>query len=393
MLQRADITGARPVILVEAATPAASLGDAQQEAFDRLSLLQLGKQFQAQVLSRLTDGSHLVKIDDAVAGMKLPPGTQTGDVVELTLLATEPRPTFLLGKPSDSATSTASLSQAGRFIADMLQLAQEDGAAPTSVVGKTPLVATPDVPTALIARALQQALTFSGLFYESHVAQWANGTRPLAELLNEPPAKLLNPAQAQAATAQPAPQTAQTPAVPPHLTASPAELSKLVANMKEWANGERVPAEVLQQRKAGLSMLQDDGSTPVSRHDATLNAEGAKLLSLQLDTLEQRRIVWHGELFPGQPFEWEISDETPRGNRERETDDAAQSWQSTVRFSLPTLGMVSATVSLTGEHVRVQVRTADEQAAASLRSHGNMLAEALDAAGTKLDALLVRHDG
>src|SRR5438105_655040 len=99
MLQRADTAGARPVILIEATTPTSAVGDAKQEAFDRLSQLALGKEFQAQVLSRLTDGSYLVKIDDAVASMKLPPGTKTGDVVDLTLLATQPRPTFLLGKP------------------------------------------------------------------------------------------------------------------------------------------------------------------------------------------------------------------------------------------------------------------------------------------------------
>lgn len=387
MLQRADITGARPVILVEAATPAASSGDAQQEAFSRLSLLQLGKEFQAQVLSRLADGNYLVKIDDAVAGMKLPPGTQTGDILDLTLLATEPRPTFLLGKAND--VSTASLSQGARLIANMLQLAQEDGAAPTAIIGRTPLLAKPDAPAAHIANILRQAVMFSGLFYESHVAQWATGTRPLTELLHEPPAKLLNPVPAEHPE-----HPAQNP--PPNVNAPPlttraAELDKLLANVREWVDGKRALADVLQERKGTLSEPGKIG-TPVSRQDAAINTEGAKLLSLQLDALEQRRIVWQGELFPGQPFEWEIADDTPRGRHEQEAGDTVQSWQSTVRFSLPVLGAVSATVKLTGEHVQVHVRAADARTAATLRSHGKLLAQALDAAGSTLDALLVKHD-
>jgi hypothetical protein len=387
MLQRADITGARPVILVEAADPAASLGDAKQEALARLSQLALGKEFQAQVLSRLADGTYLVQIDDAVAGMKLPPGTQTGDILDLTLLATEPRATFLLGKPSD--TSTTSLSPAGRLLTNLLQLAQEDGAPPAALVGKTPLLAHPDAPTAQIATALRQALSFSGLFYESHVAQWANGTRPMVELLNEPPVKLLNSPPAQSPT--PAPGT-PSQLSSPHPAMQTAELDQLLNNVRQWAEGKQALPNAVQEHK--LSLLDaDSGNAAPMRQDATLTTEGAKLLSLQLDVLEQRRIVWHGELFPGQPLEWEISDDTPRHGQETSQGDEARTWQSTVRFSLPLLGTVSATISLTGEHVRVQVQTASEESAATLRSHGGLLAQALEAAGSKLDALQVSHDG
>ncbi|HWT71383.1 MAG TPA: flagellar hook-length control protein FliK, partial [Oxalicibacterium sp.] len=128
------------------------------------------------------------------------------------------------------------------------------------------------------------------------------------------------------------------------------------------------------------------------RADTTLNAESAKLVSLQLDALEQRRVLWQGQLFPGQPFEWEIADDTPRRHGQ-EAEAPPQSWQSSVRFSLPMLGAVQATVRLSGDHVRVDVRAADEHTASTLRAHGGLLADALGAAGTTLDALLVQHDG
>ena len=74
-------------------------------------------------------------------------------------------------------------------------------------------------------------------------------------------------------------------------------------------------------------------------------------------------------------------------------DDAPPQWKSSVRFDLPTLGLVAATITLAGDHVQVLVRTATEGAAAALREHGGALAAALDAAGSPLDSLIVKQDG
>ncbi|MES2934464.1 MAG: flagellar hook-length control protein FliK, partial [Pseudomonadota bacterium] len=98
---------------------------------------------------------------------------------------------------------------------------------------------------------------------------------------------------------------------------------------------------------------------------------------------------WQGELFPGQPLEWEISDDTPENKADQ--SEPEKSWNSTVRFTLPTLGSVSATIRLSGEHVQVLVNTANEETAMTLRSHGKLLADALDSAGSTLDSLLVKR--
>ncbi len=119
-----------------------------------------------------------------------------------------------------------------------------------------------------------------------------------------------------------------------------------------------------------------------------LSAESMQLIRSQLATLEQRQIHWQGELFPGMEMEWEVSDETP-GN---DTEPAERRWQSMVRFELPSLGTVAATITLVGEHVQIRIGTASEEAAAALREHGKELADALDAAGNRLDALLVKQD-
>lgn len=395
MLQRADIAGARPLILIEALLPTTASGDARQEAFDRLNQLTLGKEFQAQVLSRLTNGSYLIKVDDALANVKLPPGTKSGDVIDLTLLATQPRPTFLLGKADGGSGASTSLSNAGRLIGNLLQLAQKDGLPPTALAGKTPLVTGPDVPATQIAHALQNAMTFSGLFYESHVAQWANGTRPFIDLQNEPAAKstgtLLTGTVATPAGNDPKDET--------QAALRMNDLGKLAANVREWISGNTpaeqrasLPAETLSALKQAASSVDQGVRDANNKMQDMIGNDGVRLISLQLDALEQKRILWQGELFPGQPLEWEISDETPKQNHGEDASPPEPSWLSTVRFSLPTLGAVSATVRLTGEHVQVNVRTADEGTASTLRTYGSLLADALDAAGSTLDSLLVKHD-
>lgn len=376
MLPRADITGTRPVILIEATTPSTALGQAKQETLDRLIQLTLGKEYQAQVLSRLADGTFLVKVDNAPANMALPPGTKPGDILDLTLLAIQPRPTFLLGKPDASATT--SLSNAGRLIGNMLQLA-EQGTMPTAVVGKTPLVATPGASPQQIATALHSAIAFSGLFYESHVAQWAVGARPIADLFREPQAKRVN--NATTGTTQPVPTEAEI---------GKNDLNRLMNNIREWVGAERLP-DKLQATQARNPAMQDSVDPIVGKQQELSGIESVKLISLQLDTLEQRRVMWQGELFPGQPLEWEIEEDAPEKNKDQA--EAEPVWNSTVRFSLPTLGSVSATIRLIGDRVQVQVNTANPDTATALRTHGDSLAEALGAAGSTLESLLVKQDG
>ncbi|MBR7990813.1 flagellar hook-length control protein FliK, partial [Burkholderia cenocepacia] len=64
--------------------------------------------------------------------------------------------------------------------------------ASSSSAAATRAAAAPSVapPVAALRAALAQAVSESGLFYESHLAQWLAGQRPLAALLREPLARL-----------------------------------------------------------------------------------------------------------------------------------------------------------------------------------------------------------
>jgi len=82
-----------------------------------------------------------------------------------------------------------SLSPGGKVIADVLAAARRAGDPASAAVARTPLLAGPAPEPGQLAGALRRGLEHSGLFYESHVAEWAQGQRPLAELAAEPQAK------------------------------------------------------------------------------------------------------------------------------------------------------------------------------------------------------------
>lgn len=244
-----------PVVPAEQAT-----NPREQQAFARALAPQLGKALHGEVLAKLADGSFVVKVANIAARMQLPPGAQVGADVPLTLLSVSPRPTFQVGTgatpvfseagpplpqgadpakaplamreggaaqgaavgrtaallqataagasalPGGFEANTTTLSQAGKTIGGVLAAALKAESPMTSLVGRAPLVAASGADAASIAKGLEQAVGKSGLFYESHVAEWAQGARGLAELNAEPQQQLaregvrqspLDPATAQ----------------------------------------------------------------------------------------------------------------------------------------------------------------------------------------------------
>jgi Flagellar hook-length control protein FliK len=222
-----------------------AVADPRQQAFQRALVGQLGQAMQAEVLAKLADGSYVVRVADMAARMPLPQNVAVGTQVPLTLVALHPRPTFqvttsqggqafaeagpapgegaaaqptplawlegkeaaaltraaaLLAKtqslPTPAGTSGdagASLSKTGKALGDVIAAAQKADAPATAALGRTPLLGAPGADAGRIAAALRQGLEKSGLFYESHVAEWAQGTRAQAELAAEPQARGMAP--------------------------------------------------------------------------------------------------------------------------------------------------------------------------------------------------------
>ncbi|WP_050462247.1 flagellar hook-length control protein FliK [Herbaspirillum autotrophicum] len=384
MLPRVDVANiVQPVAAIEAPTATLAVADAKQEAFSRLAQIAIGQQMQGKVLSLFNDGTYLVRIANTAARMVLPTSTRTGDSMLLTLVSKDPRPTFLMGEsqpaeegdtvtlspggrqmekdlqslrtaqrdmtgtigkndalevvdgksgqaPANNpqASSTTSLSAAGKLIDTLLQASQH-GNVSNAIAGKTPLIPSPAVSTTQLAGALHDGVTLSGVFYESHVAAWSEGKRPVAELLKEPQAQL-------------GPKTGAT---------------------------------------SDLLTSNDPAHTQLGQ-----------IINLQLNALEQHRVTWQGEVWPGQHMEWDISQEHRQENGAQE-DETAPTWHSVVRFNFEHLGAVSASIRLVGQQIHMQVSTSNDNAAAALRANGNLLTEAMSAAGTSLDSLIVKQDG
>src|SRR5690606_16992918 len=82
-------------------------------------------------------------------------------------------------------------------------------APPTALAQTAPLPATP-VLSAVLAQRLSQAISGSGVFYESHLAESLSGKRSLTELRTEPQARQLS-APNEMLPARSAPATSSEP--------------------------------------------------------------------------------------------------------------------------------------------------------------------------------------
>ena len=379
----------RAVGPVDAASRVERIADPRQEAFERAMSGLVGKSIVASVLARLNDGSSLVSVQGTPVRMMLPASLQAGAEVPLTLINAGARPTFQLTSgygqaiaasaypssslPAAAASASAAarmaqlgatpgqdtldqlqakpgqgpgaaslgqaaalgrgnvvpdapapldpnaapapvLSATGKVISSVLTAAHNAPGSALALEGTEPLVATarPD-PTQLAAR-LQDTISRSGLFYESHVAEWAEGTRSLSTLMQEP-------------------QTQRAPSAP-------------------------------------------------------TDPDTAQFINLQLTSQEQSRVVWQGQLAPGQHMEWEI-EKDGGGHSGGDDGDEQPVWRSGMRFRMALLGEIDATVVMVGGRCQIEIRTNSDEVGGVLRRHAGELTTAMEAAGTPLTSLTI----
>ncbi|WP_332879162.1 flagellar hook-length control protein FliK [Massilia sp. S19_KUP03_FR1] len=235
-LPRIDAPGPRPVAPVDPAHAALPVGDARQEVFDRSLASLLGRTVPVAVLAKMSDGTFLVRVAGNPARMALPEGAQVGTEIPLKVVPASPRPAFQLagalpstpltysatgaaapvpGSADLAALPTADLSRValktgalagppaapvaagdpktapqlsptGRALGDVMGAALKLPMPTEARIATAPIATAPTADTRQIADGLQHAIDKSGMFYESHLAEWAGGERPLAELKGEP---------------------------------------------------------------------------------------------------------------------------------------------------------------------------------------------------------------
>jgi hypothetical protein len=289
---------------------------------------------------------------------------------------------------------------------------QAGSAAGTAAVG----AAATAMPVDELAAALEQTVNESGLFYESHLAQWLSGGYSAEALANEPQTRLAaetlqlpldwSQSAADSAAAGAPGWLAQGGAGPagdgwlPH--ALPPQFSLPTGAHAGAASYPNATAEGAAWRGASASGL--DGANPArpgaptpdlrASIAASLHPATIPIVRQQLDVLATQQFRWTGEVWPGAKLDWTIEPERERRNRPGETEegDATQRWRTRVTLALPTLGTVDADLVLTGTQLVVRVQ-ASPGGAARLASGGAAFGRRLQAAGIELAGLQIREIG
>ena len=292
---------------------------------------------------------------------------------------------------------------------------------PAAGTTATANVAAAQLPVAALAAALEQTVSGSGLFYESHLAQWLGGQRSPDSLADEAQNKLVAEAaqlpldwasddDASAPNASPRQGTGATPNGSPGgptnanaSTASRSNQSILTAQAARFAAGEVLADSVsdLNNQPAHASLhsatapTADAGSAPNPQQAAAaVHPATVSLVRQQLDLLATGQFRWTGEAWPGARLDWTIEqdgDEWDRSGGGTASEDD-QPWRTRLTLSLPTLGTVDAELTLTGSRLVARM-LASPGGAGRLATQGESFRQRLAAAGIELSGLLIREIG
>jgi hypothetical protein len=352
-----DVLSQLQLLIKTSAPPLLEVSQQQLE----VPQLTPGQKVPAHVVANLPNGRFQVLIADKALDMNLPKNTQPGDTVELVFVTEKPRLTFILASDLGAVAATAnaanakpqvSLSETARFLGGLLEKAAQPEAAQTkaaNIAQTAPLLSGAPGKALDFAQSLRGALTQSGLFYESHQAQWVAGQRPISDLLHEPQGRL-SPAAANQAN--------------PNV--NPSELQQ--------------SSTLLQNQNDALSSKPLAGVQPA--HPETL-----PIVRQQLEALDTRQVMWQGQVWPGQAMDWRIEE---RSAREQGGGDIEQpEWQTSLHLVLPQLGEISARLILHPQGIRIQLGAAESTAVKLMTEQRLALQQGMESSGLQLAEIKV----
>ncbi|MCV2216430.1 flagellar hook-length control protein FliK [Thauera sp. Sel9] len=339
--------------------------------------LQQGQRFFATLLRTLPDGSFRAVVAGKEMTLALNTSAKPGDTLELETSRVTQQAVFARVVGNDAASANASaqpaLSQTGRLISFLLT--GQPSPPPANLAGNQPLLTAPPTSGAPLVPLLRQALGQSGLFYESHQAEWVLGTRDGASLMREPQAQV----QAQAGHPAAGGRPTGTGSAAPQAAA---------AHTAATGGGQASAADGSERTNAALRVIADDAAPVRSSTSAPIPERLLPVVHQQLEALATHQYVWQGQAWPGQQMEWIIDD--PERD-DGEDDNTAQDWNTTLRLSLPRLGSIEAHMQLTPAGVALRLRSNDDASIVALDAGAARLAESLEAAGLKLTGLVVER--
>ena len=309
---------------------------------------EAGQKFQATVQAQLAPGIFKVQVADQILQLQLPNTIRSGDTITLQVVSLLPRLTFNMAASANPLSTSDQLSATARLLSSLTQQPLEKAfVRPTN---SAPLWtgATQFPDTTELAGSLHIALSQSGLFYESHQAQWLAGSRNTTQLLQEP---------------------------------------------------QNQPADVVK-----AAMIQDSNkaqaNTSVTLNSATAGQERISipgipdhlqpLIQQQLNALETRQVQWQGQIWPNQEMNWLIKEEeTPRSA----SGEEGKQWATQIQLNLPNLGEVSATLRFNNHGLSITLDANSSATRATFGSASSTLVSALADRGIfTTSALVIQHD-
>lgn len=341
-----------------------------------LADLRPGQLFSARIQEVLPENSYRALVAGKSITLSLPEGAKAGDTLELVVVDRTPRSVIAqlaagnvnTASSSEATYPFASLSRTGQLIASLLGA---DGETPPSapLTRGQPLLPQGAADAAEIAPQLAKAVGESGVFYESHQAQWVLGQRPLAHLLAEP--------QAQHSPGQPVAPTPHesTPALPQARAAEPGNASTIARTLLGPGDEQvRTADTAIATRAVATSPLPE---------------EIRPLVQQQLEAAASQRLAWHGEIWPNQTFEWEIErDPSPKS----QDDTDPPQWRTSLRLTTPRLGQIDAQLQMGAQGVRIDIAADSAQSTSDLRNAAPFLEGAFAAAGIPLLGIQIREE-
>ena len=405
------------------------------------SPFQPGQDYQGTVLDQLPSGRFLVQVAEQQMDMNLPAGTRPGESLRLTFLNAGSRPTFLLNASPVAPVPEVQLSGTAQQVGALLRLnavtataqtaaattataqplaaqagvvALRNIAPPSQVAGTAP--ATPESaqvinPNGGFSTPVQPAILATTISKPAGMPAPAESTgmvsaRPIvasvamlqspvnavagvAAAVTNAPAVIVGvavdglQAAQQSGTAVSAGTVAQLPEASREML--PARLAQTVSesglfyesHLAKWVNGEMPRENLMREPQAAFNRPGLPGAGLPEL--AGMSGDAARMASQQLQLLEGGPFVWQGQAWPGQWMQWQV-EEWKGGNRDAESE-AANTWVSEIRVTLPSLGGVDARLALSGQRFSLKLASSEGPALERLRAALPELVQALKDAG------------
>lgn len=366
-----------------------------------LPALRPGQTFSARIQEALPENTYKALVAGKSLTLSLPEGAKAGDTLELVVIDRSSKVVVAQLAPktvSSDAQQTypfTTLSRAGQLIGSLLP-AEGEVAAPVALNRGQPLLGQPPVTGSQLAPALADAVKHSGLFYESHQAQWVSGRMPLQQLLQDPQAQHSNLAVLLAADAPTSTSSVTWDATQKSALAGQRQeplsllqtlLTRSLATTHAPTAGGTANSAVTTTNTA--PSVTTSGTTPSPHSSPSIPDDLRPIIQQQLDAVATQRLAWHGEVWPNQHMNWEVDWQSGHTGPDGEED---QLWGTTLNLTTPRLGEVQARLQLSATGVRIAIATPIGATAADLREAAPALENSLAAAGVPLLGLLVKHD-